>query len=338
MKDEQQIRLLLSRYLANRCSEAELGKLFGSLATPEGKAVLKEFLDLEAKEAEKNTSPMDPAASHRVFERLSERIEQDQPPRILPLLSRRWMGQLAACFLGILMLAGIAYYDFDQGTTRTIATETGQKRTVILPDGSRAILNANSTLVYDAAWSGETARRVELEGEAFFDITHDPAHPFYVKTSRMEVKVLGTAFNVKSDQVQKIFETTLIRGKVTVRDLDAPERLETVLKPDEKAVFGQKSIAVAVQPAGAVTDRSAYWTKGHLVFEDEPVGVIAAELEKWYGVKIKVAEGSKDCRFYLNVKNETLPEVLELFEAVSGAKSEINGKTITLNGSLCPEN
>lgn len=219
MKDERQVRLLLARYLANRCSEAELEKLFGSLATPEGKGVLKEFLDLEAGDAEKNTSPMDPATSGRVFERLSERIEQEQPPRILPFVSRRWMWQLAACFLGILMLAGIVYYGFNKDTTLTIATEAGQKRTVILPDGSRAILNANSTLVYDAAWSGETARRVELEGEAFFDITHDPAHPFYVKTSRLEVKVLGTAFNVKSNQAQKIFETTLIRGKVTVRDL-----------------------------------------------------------------------------------------------------------------------
>lgn len=337
MKDERQIRLLLARYLDNRCADAELKVLFQSLATPEGKILLREFLDLEAEAAEKNTSPMDPVASSRVFERLSERIEQDQHPRIVPL-SRRWIWRLAACFLGILMLAGIAYYGFNQDTTLTIATEAGQKRTVILPDGSRAILNANSTLVYEATWSGETARRVKLEGEAFFDITHDPAHPFYVKTSRLEIKVLGTAFNVKSNQTQKRFETTLIRGKVTVRDLDAPERRETVLKPDEKAIFGPKAVAVAIQPAKAVADRSAYWTKGDLVFEDEQVGVIAAELEKWYDVKIKVSEESKNCRFNLNVKNETLPEVLELFEIVSGAESEINGKTITLNGSLCSKN
>ena len=338
MKDERQIRLLLARYLENRCSDSEMNVLFESLATPEGKVLLKEFLDLEAEAAEKNMDPMDTAASSRVFERLSERIEQDTPPRIVPLLSRKWMWRLAACFLGILMLAGVAYYGLDQDTTLTIATEAGQKRTVILPDGSRAILNANSTLVYDAAWSGETARLVKLEGEAFFDITHDPAHPFYVKTSRLEIKVLGTAFNVKSNQAQKIFETTLIRGKVTVRDLDAPKRRETVLEPDEKAVFGPKAVAIAIKPAKAVADPSAYWTQGHLVFEDEPVGVIAAELEKWYDVKIKVSEESKDCRFNLNVKNETLPEVLELFEIVSGAESEINGKTITLNGSLCSKN
>ena len=339
MKDERQTRLLLARYLANRCSEAELDELFGTLATPEGKAVLKEFLNLEAKEAEKNTSPMvDPAASRRVFERLSERIDQDHPPHTLPLLSRRWMGRLAACFLGILMLAGIVYYAFENDTTRTIATETGQKRTVILPDGSRAILNGNSTLTYDTHWKDKTARRVELEGEAFFDITHDQTHPFYVKTSRLEVKVLGTAFNVRSDQTQKIFETTLIRGKVTVRDLDAPEQPETVLKPDEKAVFGQKPSAAPVRPTKVEPDRSAYWTKGRLVFEDTPIDIIADELEKWYGVKIEVSEESKNCRFYLNVEKETLPEVLELFEAISGAKSEINGKTITLNGSLCPKN
>ncbi len=336
MRDEREIRLLLARYLANRCSEAELQKLFGSLATPEGKAVLDEFLDLEAKEAQKNTNPMDPAASGRVFERLSERIGQDRPPRTLPLLSRRWIGQLAACFIGILILAGIAYYGLNRDTTRTLVTEVGQKRTVILPDGSRAILNANSTLSYDSEWKGENARQVKLEGEAYFDITHDDAQPFYVKTSRMEIKVLGTAFNVKSDQAQNIFETTLIRGKVTVRDLDSPERAETVLKPAEKAVFGENKVEVAVRAISAQPDRSAYWTKGRLVFEDQPIGIIATELEKWYGVKIRIAdETSKDCRFYLNVENETLPEVLSLFETFSGEKADINGKSITLNGSLC---
>ena len=248
---------------------------------------------------------------------------------------------MAAALVGILLIAGagyLGYFGFEKSTLVTIATEAAQKRTVILPDGSRAILNANSTLVYDAEWEGDNARRVELEGEAFFDITHDPAHPFFVKTTRLEVKVLGTAFNVKSDRANRIFETTLVRGKVTVRDLDAPELPETVLKPDEKAVFGKVPVAAAVRPTKAKPDRSAYWNKGRLVFEDTSISIIASELEKWYGVKIKVAEASKDCRFYLNVENETLPEVLGLFETVSGVKSEINGKTIILNGSLCDKN
>lgn len=330
----------MARYLSDWCSETELEELFDALATPQGRMILQESLDLEAENAEDKTNPMDQATSDRIFRRLSKHIGREEIPQSLGFFPRRLLWQVAATFLGILILAGIGYYGFNKDTKLTIATEAGQKRTVILPDGSRVILNTNSTLVYDAKWEGEKARRVELEGEAFFDITHDPAHPFYVKTSRMEVKVLGTAFNVKSDQVQKVFETTLIRGKVTVRDLDAPERPETVLKPDEKAAFGQKGDRAhsVIQAVEKGTERSAYWTKGSLIFEDAPVGVIAAELEKWYGVKIKVAEESKNCRFYLNVKNETLPEVLELFEAVSGAKSEINGKTITLNGSLCPKN
>ncbi len=335
MKDELRLRLLLAKYLANQCLPHELPELFGALASPEGQLILKDFLDQEPQSTSAADTPMDTATSDRIFRRLTASIQTPEPTATRPLFSKKIIWQLAATFVGILLVAGAGYFGFEKSSLVTIATETGQKRTVILPDGSRAILNANSTLVYDIEWEDETARRVELEGEAFFDITHDPAHPFYVKTSRMEVKVLGTAFNVKSDKANKIFETTLVRGRVTVRDLAAPELSETELKPDEKAVFGKEPVVAAIQPTKAEPDRSAYWNKGHLVFEDAPIGIIASELEKWYGVKISLAEASKDCRFYLNVENETLPEVLELFEAVSGIKSEINGKTITLNGSLC---
>lgn len=340
MDDELRLKNKLARYLANRCTAEEIPELLGYLQTESGKQLLQKFMEQEEARFNEQTdesSYLDPQISTRIFRRLSKSIGDEQPVRSRSLFFRRAIWQMAAAFIGFLLLVGVGYYAFDRNTLLTINTDAGQKRTVLLPDGSRVILNANSRLVYDSQWEGDQKRRVELEGEAFFDITHDATQPFYVKTTRLEVKVLGTAFNVKSDQVRKVFETTLIRGRVTVRDLDAPERPETVLKPDEKVTFGQKSVAAIVQPVKAKSDQSAYWSKGQLVFEDEPVSVIASELEKWYGVKINMAEEFEDCRFYLNVKNETLPEVLELFEAVSGAKSEINGKTITLNGSLCPK-
>ncbi len=338
MTDTLRIKKLLARYLADHCQSEELPELFAALETPEGQLILKDFLDQEAQSTSAAGKPLDAATSDRIFERLTASIQTPEPATPRPLFPKKIIWQLAAAFIGILMIAGLGYFRFEASTLVTVATEAGQKRTVILPDGSRAILNGNSTLVYDDAWNGEAARRVTLEGEAYFDISHDADHPFYVKTSRLEVKVLGTAFNVKSDKANAIFETTLIRGQVTVRDLDAPELAETVLRPDEKAVFGKVPVVSAIQPTKVEPDRSAYWTKGRLVFEDTPIGIIASELEKWYGVEITLSEASKECRFYLNVEKETLPEVLALFEAVSGAKSEINGKSITLNGSLCNKN
>ena len=341
MEDEQRLKNKLARYLANRCSADELPELLAYLQTEPGNRLLQKFMaqDDELNGEKEKPNYLDSEISNRVFRRLSDSIGRT-PLRSQSVFFRKNIWQMAAAFMGVLLLVSIGYYGLNQSTLLTIVTNAGQKRTVLLPDGSRAILNANSRLVYNSRWEGEQKRRVELEGEAFFDITHDDKLPFYVKTSRLEVKVLGTAFNVKSDQINESFETTLLRGKVTVRDLEVPERAETALKPNEKAVFSpQKSnLPVAIQTVGNETGRNAYWPKGRLVFEDEPVKVITAELEKWYGVKIRVPNESKECRFYLNVDNETLPEVLDLFDAVSGAKSDITGKTITLNGNLCPKN
>ena len=341
MNDELRLKNKLARYLANRCSADELPELLAYLQTEPGKRLLHKFMAQQDELTNEKEAPdaLDGEISNRIFGRLSASIGRRQVPS-QSVFFQRSAWQMVAVLAGVMLLTGIGYYGFNPDTLRTIATNAGQKRTVLLPDGSRAILNANSRLVYDAQWKGDQRRRVELEGEAFFDIVHDDKLPFYVETSRLEVKVLGTAFTVKSDQTNERFETTLLRGKVTVRDLEAPERAETVLKPDEKAVFAPKksNLPVAVQTIGRETARNAYWPQARLVFEDEPIRVITAELEKWYGVKIHVADESKECRFYLNLDKETLPQVLDLFESVSGIKSTIHGKTITINGNLCPKN
>ena len=336
MKNEIYIRSLLSKYIANQCSDSEREELFVYLNTPTGKQLLEETMNAEADQMFAAPAGLSPEISNRIFNRLQESISESSTPIRKPFFSvlyskKTW--QLAAAFIGLLLIFGISYNRYFANQTQFVSTEAGQMRTVILPDGSRVVLNSNSSITYQANWSGGNSRDVTLEGEAFFDVTHNTRQPFFVKTPRMEIKVLGTAFNVKSRKEEKVFETTLVRGKVTIKDLESPESKETVLQPNEQAVFSKSS--AKIETAKIIPKENSYWHKGHLIFEDEPVQVITRELEKWYQVKIEVEEASKNCRFNFNVDKETLPEVLRLLEAVTGAQSVINGDNVVIKGKLC---
>ncbi|GAB2785854.1 DUF4974 domain-containing protein [Rhabdobacter roseus] len=336
MRDELYMRVLLARYLSNKSTEVEIKELFDYLSTSQGQRMLEEATDYEAQRMQEVDFPLPAETSRRILYQLLGSVEKTTPPKsvsLLPLRHRKRAWQMAAVWVGILLMVGLGYYQVSRTDQHVITTEAGQRRTVLLPDGSRVILNSSSTLTYPSRWASHKDRRVKLEGEAFFDIAHHEERPFYVHTSRLEIKVLGTAFNVKSDKKSQTHETTLVRGKVVVRDLEAPDQPETVLKPNERAIYNQE--AVKIKTPVAPSDQNYYWQKAHLIFEDEPIQVIADELEKWYNVSIVIEEASKNCRFHLNVEQETLPEVLRLFENVTGAKTSISGKTVTIKGKLC---
>lgn len=334
--NEDYIRQLLSKYISGQCVENELETLFVHLAVPTGKVVLADVLEHESESVFETEGVLDPAQSDRILAKIRESIEAGDrfETRIVPLLKRAFLWKVAVSVV-LFLFAGFGYRYFSQSEQIVVKTGESQKRSLFLPDGSRVILNFNSTLSYNKSWSVREDREVTLEGEAFFDVVHDKNHPFYVKTGRMEIKVLGTAFNVKSDKMNNIFEATLIRGKVAIKDLEAPGAAATVLTPNEQAVFSREH--KKIQTASVAPDESSYWKKGKLVFEDEPVGVIVRELEKWYRVKIELEEASENCLFNLNVDQETLPEVLALFESVTGVASIVTGKNVLIKGKLCDE-
>jgi transmembrane sensor len=335
--NENYIRQLLSKYISGQCAESELETLFVHLAVPTGKLILSDVLDQESETAFEKEGELDSADSNRILAKIRKSIEAGDSfeTRIVPLLKRAFLWKAAVSLTLILFTAGFCYQYFGQSEQVVVSTGESQKRSLLLPDGSRIILNFNSTLTYDKRWPVRGNREVMLKGEAFFDVTHNEKRPFYVKTGRMEIKVLGTAFNVKSDEMNNIFEATLIRGKVAIKNLEAPNSSATVLVPNEQAFFSNEH--KKIQTVSLTPDESSYWKKGKLVFEDEPVGVIVRELEKWYGVKIALEADSRDCLFNLNVNEETLSEVLGLFESVTGVESRVTGQTVLIKGKLCDE-
>jgi ferric-dicitrate binding protein FerR (iron transport regulator) len=190
-----------------------------------------------------------------------------------------------AAAVAVFLLAALGVWRWQRPSSQPteIRTAYGQTRRLTLPDGSVVTLNANSRLRYDETWTTGTDRRVQLDGEAFFEVTHLPSNArFVVHTAQLDVEVLGTKFNVNSRA--HLARVTLKEGRVKVADL--ADRHSLVMKPGEtvewteqKPVLTQKT----VRP-----ERYAAWTEKRLVFDGTPLPEVAQMLEDNFGLTVRI--------------------------------------------------
>ncbi len=129
-----------------------------------------------------------------------------------------------------------------------ISTRNGSKSHLVLPDGTLVWLNAGSRIVYDKNF-GAALREVSLTGEAFFDVARNAEKPFLIHTARIDIKVLGTRFNVRSYPTDQTTEATLIRGSIEVSIKDRPSE-KIILKPNEKLVVANDDSTLHRNVAG----------------------------------------------------------------------------------------
>lgn len=215
----------------------------------------------------------------------------------------------------------------------------GERKSFQLPDGSEVMLNAGSKMTIDKHY-GEAMRDVYLEGEAFFDVKHNSKAPFIVHTKTMDIKALGTAFNVKAYPGEQITETSLIRGsvEVTLRNeaghkviLHPNEKVSwfegkkegdaTARKPSEKTTpTARQQIsndyivqALSKNQAGGVKELA--WTENKLEFTNETFGQIAQMMERWYGIKIEFEDSNlRQYRFTGTFEKEKIETVLSILK------------------------
>ena len=332
MDNKIYIKTLLTKFLQNQCSQKEQLEVFDFLQTPEGQSFLEENMDAEWEALFKAEPGLDPRISQRILERLTASVaEAESSRRRFSTFIRSGSFRIAASVIGFLVAFAAGYQLYNQFKTYHYTTDKGQQRTIILPDGSLVSLNSNSTLTYQKGWN---TRTVSLVGEGYFDVSHDADNPFFVKTSGVEIKVLGTAFNVKAYQADRTIETALLRGRVLIKNVsEGHQGDELVLVPNEVALFDQRKLTMNKVPK----EKSDYkpWYQGNLVFEDAPLSVIIPELEKWFDTRISIDPESMNCRFSLNIDQESLSEVMKLFEVASEAKLELGQKEVKLKGSIC---
>lgn len=207
----------------------------------------------------------------------------------------------------------------------TLSTSNGEIFQLVLPDGSKVWLNAASKLNYSVSLATDHKRVVNLNGEAYFEVFKDKNHPFIVKTSKQEIEVLGTHFNINSYEDEQLTKTTLVEGLVKVRLANE----EALLRPGQESSVGTKGINIrSVDAEGAIA-----WKNGKFLFNDEALESIMRKISKWYNVEVVyTSDAIKTAQFYAMIDRfSSIEEVLKVLRLTKKVSFKIEGRQITVS-------
>jgi len=316
---------------------------------PEDKARVSRILQLSAAEDALRNSDREEAGTHEM--QTSEREITTTPARIVRW--RAWTkvyGRVAIAAGLVTGLWALAHWYNGRrhsGSGSEIIAERGSKTRTLLPDGSTVWLNAGSRIRYEPGFNGPL-REVTLEGEAFFDVVSQPSRPFIVHAGDLSIKVLGTAFNVKSYDEDSAVETTLIRGLVQIIP-PGSRQAPILLHPHEKIILPRKdneeavlAKSVGVQPFGrqpriVAIDSSmkederveTSWVYNRLEFRGDSFGELARKLERWYNIDIHFGdEAARALTFNGSLENETVEQAFLALEAAVPFRFTINNNEV----------
>jgi transmembrane sensor len=189
----------------------------------------------------------------------------------------------------------------------TIQSPRGEKSKVILGDGTIVWLNSESQLTCSNNFDGDT-RMVTLSGEGYFDVKKDPKRPFIVRTTKADIRVFGTRFNVSSYPEDKTTEATLEEGKIGVYIAGKTEPV--AVTPGQQMVFNQQTGEISLKHVN--TDLYTSWKGNKLKFDNALFGDVVKKLERWYDIKIILDKDLKYTeRYTMTIKTESLREVLK---------------------------
>jgi ferric-dicitrate binding protein FerR (iron transport regulator) len=315
----------------------------------EGKTNLKEQIELSEQLADDKNR----AAEELLNQDWQARLESDDIPDhdLMAVLDRvhhkirlnentdrtlNWWAtfqRIAAILIFPLLLSFMAYFYLQSGKSlpnnsfAEIQCPLGVRTKFQLPDGSTGYLNSGSKLKYQASFTKE--RKVELVGEAFFDVVHNAKLPFHVNTKNLDIKVLGTTFNVIANEDEPTEEIVLQTGKVDVSS-KAGSQL-AILKPNEqfnlnieKQTFVKKEIEASQYTS---------WKEGKLAFRNENMQQVARRLSRWYNAEVVVDDRLlEDYTFHATFVDEPLDEVLKLLSLTTPLSYQEEKRTSDANG------
>jgi len=325
MQKEECIEIF-ERYIQNRANEDEVKRLSLWIKSNQEISLWLEQQILAS------SSTIDSELQLRMLKNIEAEIDaknnaNNQQSHIRFRLNR-WIRVAALFLLPLLTAAGMYFYmsrNRSSSAPLIISVERGQKANIILPDGSKAWLNSQSKLTYSADYN-VNKRELQLDGEAYFEVAHNPQKPFIVKSSDICVEALGTAFGVKAYDEDNLISSILMRGKVRVTTPDG----ESILVPNERVMYDKAAHKRTQSKVRNATDFTG-WIHNELRFENESLEEIAKNIQRIYNVEIVFAtENIKNQRYTGTVNNNSLESVLNIITLTSPLSFQIKNQKVTL--------
>jgi transmembrane sensor len=301
------------------------------------------------------------------FSKFKQKIrDKDESMGTIKMVSFKTFMRYAAIFIVAASLSGFLFYSLGKHQTiqgklsyNELTVPLGSHARFTLSDGTIVTLNAGSSLKYDNRF-GIKDRIVKLEGEGYFDVSKDSKRPFVVKTSYLNVRALGTIFNIKAYDEDKTIETTLVEGSVKIEEVKSKTRIKaTILKPNQKLTY-YKAGSVKVEESSVSKDKTenidprlqaqksksnsrittesvdvepiVSWKENRWIFEKQSLEQIAIELERKFDVQIDFeTERLKAFRFTGTIIAEPIEQVLEVMSISAPIDYKLKGRVVTLS-------
>ena len=292
-------------------------------------------------------------------------IGKDGSMGSIKMVSFKTFMRYAAIFIVAASLSGFLFYSLGKHQTiqgrlsyNELKVPLGSHARFSLSDGTIVTLNAGSSLKYDNRF-GIKDRTVQLEGEGYFDVAKDSKRPFVVKTSYLNVRALGTIFNIKAYAEDNTIETTLVEGSVKIEEVKSKSRVKaTVLKPNQKLTFYKEGFVMVeessvskgktenigplpqAQQSKSISriitesvdvEPIVSWKENRWIFEKQSLEQIAIELERKFDVQIHIeSERLKAFRFTGTIIAEPIEQVLEVMSISAPIDFKLKGRVVTL--------
>jgi len=328
---------IIVKFLNNHCTDTELDEIIRWAGTEAFNKESREWGHDDWNSYQKKENSDNDEKFSILFDKIQQRIDSENCKYGLKAGSKSslfttWLTRAAAILLipvlsflfytlSELKSEAAKYASFATDSLEVIAP-VGAQTVVQLPDGSEVHLNYNSKLKYPQFFSGNT-REVKLTGEGYFNVAHDPEKPFIVRTRQLNVKALGTVFNVLAYPGNDIVETTLVNGKVVLEQnmVTGKARNMGCMEPGQHVDYNIKTGTVSSTKGNI--EKYIAWKDGKLVFEDACISQVTEQLSRMFNVDIEVAGDMKDCIYTVTFVNESLFQILDLMTLATPVRYKV---------------
>lgn len=305
---------IIDRTLDNTATPEEARQVIRWFSTPEGSRYLSSLMDEDMEKIQPGNEELYAERSiptDEMYRFIMKKIHLQQRKRII--------FRAAAILIPLLLFLGQFWYIdkridlFTDSGYEEIYVPKGERMQLIFQDGSRATLNAETRIKYPRKF-GFSERKVELEGEAFFEVSPNKDRPFIVDMKDVNVKVLGTTFDVKAYATDPDIFVTLETGKVVLANKSSSL---AHMKPGEKATYNRKSGVCKISRPENIEHTSA-WKNNQIIFNNTPLSEVITTLSRWYNIEFEVVDTSALYYNYTLISmNQQLEQILNDLEKIT---------------------